>query len=84
MYRSLKVIVNSKSSDAEAVKAGIPHGLLLVSNLFLHYKSGGLKHILPWFVNIYADYTRVYGYALKSLNDQRLTADLFDLALTFL
>lgn len=74
--RSMKVVVNRRSSEADMNNAGVPQGSLLGLTHFLLCIRDLRRNIHRSLVNLYADYTTVYGCTFKNNDDQNPAADL--------
>jgi hypothetical protein len=73
--RSLKVVVNGQSSEAQNINAGVPQGSLLGPTLFLVFISDLHNNIVSS-VNVYPDDTTVYDQTSKTFEDPKLASNL--------
>lgn len=81
MSRTLTVIVNSQSCEAQAIKAGVLQGSLPDPTIFLLYINL-YKNLSRLFVNSYADYTSVSRFASQAKEGQSLSADISSVRLS--
>ena len=73
--RSLKVVINGQTSEANKINAGVPQGSLLGPTLFLIFINDLPSEIVSS-VNMYADDTTVYEQTSKTYKDINLASDL--------